>query len=144
MRPLVFCLCSFCTLTRGNCNQLSNIKAVYYVCVCFCVLVKVTAGTCYTLLAGSYLLFQLCRDVFNSNQHTHTYTHTDMHNWKLTNYFIATHSYQKVQDPLTSEEHHIYHWLILWDSQLTVSKSPESICYCSADMQSLDQEELLK
>lgn len=45
-------------------------------CVCFCVLLKSRAGTCYTFLARNSALFQLCREVFNSNQELKYYTHT--------------------------------------------------------------------
>lgn len=44
-------------------------------CVCFCVLLKSRAGTCYTFLAWNSALFQLCWEVFNSNQGLKFYTH---------------------------------------------------------------------
>lgn len=43
--------------------------------VCFCVLLKSRTGTCYTFLAWNSALFQLCWEVFNSNQGLKFYTH---------------------------------------------------------------------
>ncbi len=60
-------------------------------------LFKSRAEMCYTLLAGRYVLFQLCREVFNSNQElkqntpAYTRTQTRTHIWKHANNF-------KVQD----------------------------------------------
>lgn len=85
--------------------------------VCFCVLLKSRAGTCYTFLAWNSALFQLCWEVFNSNQGLKYHTHTKL----------------ETNTESASEQHKVSHLSMSHPVSFRYHSSHASIWCCSAD-----------